>query len=245
MAQKTRAELLALWKAGYRPNQQDYANLFESIFMLLEYGEKPGLMHLRNAYDASSNQFPSSGGSGESGAILAGNFFPISVGGTLGGQPVVDGQTIVALIDNPGQTAGNWAISAVSASSYPSITDDSITVTINAILKANKQAVGGYYVNSFSSTPNFNLNNGNSQKMILTGNLTSLTLSNKLNGGSYLIYLVQDATGSRTIPTPDSTFGSETDNSADFKTDPNSVNMININVDADGITFYTIETYTP
>lgn len=242
MAQKTRAELLALWKAGYRPNQQDYANLFESIFMLLEYGEKPGLMHLREAYDASSNLFPSTGGSGESGAILAGNFFPISVGGTLGGETVIAGQTIIALIDDPGQDAGNWAI---SASSFPSITDNGTTVIIDAILNVSKQAKGGSKIVTFSATPTFNLNDGNSQKMTLTGSVTSLTLSNKLNGGSYLIYLVQDSTGGRTIPNPDSTFGVKTDNSADFVTDANAVNLININVDADGITYYTIETYTP
>lgn len=107
------------------------------------------------------------------------------------------------------------------------------------------QANGGYSVESFSATKTFNLNNGVSQEMTLTGNVTSLTLSNKANGGSYLIYLIEDGTGGRTIPTPDSTFGSKTDNSADFVTTANAVNMINVNVRPGGATYYTVETYTP
>lgn len=107
------------------------------------------------------------------------------------------------------------------------------------------QANGGYSVESFSATKTFNLNNGVSQEMTLTGNVTSLTLSNKANGGSYLIYLIEDGTGGRTIPTPDSTFGSKTDNSADFVTTANAVNIINVNVRPNGTTYWTLETYTP
>ena len=107
------------------------------------------------------------------------------------------------------------------------------------------QATGGSETVSFSATPTFDLDDGNSQQMTLTGNLTSLSLTNKENGGSYLIYLIQDATGSRTIPTPDSSFGNETDNSASFVTDANAVNLINVNVRPDGTTYYTVETYTP
>lgn len=107
------------------------------------------------------------------------------------------------------------------------------------------QANGGSSVESFSATKTFNLNNGVSQEMTLTGNVTSLTLSNKLNGGSYLIWLIQDGTGGRTIPTPDSTFGNVTDNSASFVTTANAVNIINVNVRPNGATYYTVETYTP
>ena len=108
------------------------------------------------------------------------------------------------------------------------------------------QANGGYSVESFSATKTFNLNNGVSQEMVITGNITSLSLSNKVNGGSYLIYLVQNGTGGYTIPTPDSTFGSETDNSAPaFITTANAVNIINVNVRPNGTTYWTLETYTP
>ena len=107
------------------------------------------------------------------------------------------------------------------------------------------QASGGVKIKSFSSTPIFDLNDGNIQEMTLTNNVTSLTLDHNVNGGSYLIYLIQDTTGSRTIPTPDSTWGNKTDNSANFVTSANAVNFINVNVRPNGTTYYTIETYTP
>jgi len=66
------------------------------------------LLDLRSAYDASSNLFPSTGGSGTAGAILKGDTYPISVGGTLGGQVVAPGDMIIALVDAPGQTSSNW-----------------------------------------------------------------------------------------------------------------------------------------
>jgi len=107
------------------------------------------------------------------------------------------------------------------------------------------QAVPKSATITFSATASFNLNSGNSQQMTLTSSLTSLAVTNKQNGGSYLIYLIQDATGGRTIPTPDVSLGSKTDNSSNFSTDINAVNIININVRPDGTTYYTVETYIP
>lgn len=116
---------------------------------------------------------------------------------------------------------------------------------MNAAFQFGGQVSGGYSIESFSPTKTFYLNNGVAQEMVITGNITSLTLSDKVNGGSYLIYLVENGTGGYTIPTPDSTFGNKTDNSADFVTTANAVNLININVRPNGMTYYTIETYTP
>ena len=62
----------------------------------------------RGSYDASSNLFPSTGGSGSGDSIVSGDFWVISVAGTLGGEPVVVGTLLFAITDNPGQTAGNW-----------------------------------------------------------------------------------------------------------------------------------------
>ncbi len=65
---------------------------------------------LRGAHDASTNLFPATGGSGGGGAVLKGDFWFISVAGTLGGTPVVAGDQVIALVNAPGQTAGNWQI---------------------------------------------------------------------------------------------------------------------------------------
>jgi hypothetical protein len=74
-----------------------------------------GLYDDRGNYNASGNTFPASGGSGTSGAILKGDIWTISVAGTLGGTAVIVGQTVRALVDTPGQTAANWAISVGSS----------------------------------------------------------------------------------------------------------------------------------
>ena len=69
-----------------------------------------GLLDDRGNYDASGNAFPSSGGSGSAGAILKGDLWTISVAGTLGGHAVTAGDVVRALVDSPGSTASNWAI---------------------------------------------------------------------------------------------------------------------------------------
>lgn len=67
-----------------------------------------GLLDYRGSYDASTNLFPATGGSGLVGAILSGDFWICSVAGTLGGTPVTLGDLIIAIVDTPWQTAGNW-----------------------------------------------------------------------------------------------------------------------------------------
>jgi hypothetical protein len=69
-----------------------------------------GLLDDRGNHDASSNTFPSSGGSGTAGAILKGDLWTISVGGTLGGVAVTVGDVIRAKVDAPGTTSSNWVI---------------------------------------------------------------------------------------------------------------------------------------
>lgn len=69
----------------------------------------------RGAFDASVNAYPSSGGTGPSGVIQAGNFWYVSVSGdlTLPGLGVVTlypGAIIKALIDGPGTNENNWKV---------------------------------------------------------------------------------------------------------------------------------------
>lgn len=90
-----------------------------------------GVENLRGVYNASGNTFPATGGSGVNGAILKGNTWKISVGGTLGGVAVEAGDVITALIDTPAQTAGNWFV-----------TEKNMGYTPENV--ANKDATGGY-----------------------------------------------------------------------------------------------------
>jgi hypothetical protein len=66
--------------------------------------------HSRGAYDASGNVMPSTGGAGTGGAILAGDFWYLSVAGTLFGTPYAVNTRIEARINSPGQTQANWYI---------------------------------------------------------------------------------------------------------------------------------------
>lgn len=90
-----------------------------------------GLWDDRGSYNASGNTFPSSGGSGSAGAIMKGDIWTISTGGTLGGHVVLAGDTVRALIDSPGSTDSNWAIAEGNLGYAPEN-------------PANKDASGGY-----------------------------------------------------------------------------------------------------
>lgn len=72
-------------------------------------GVVTGLWDDRGIFSAAGGLFPTTGGSGVSGAVVKGDIWTISVAGVLGGTEVNIGDTIRALIDSPGQTSGNWA----------------------------------------------------------------------------------------------------------------------------------------
>ena len=69
-----------------------------------------GLLDDRGSYNASVNTFPTTGGSGTAGAVLKGDFWYVSVAGTLGGVAVNVGDSFRALVDSPAQTSTNWSI---------------------------------------------------------------------------------------------------------------------------------------
>jgi len=93
-----------------------------------------GLLDDRGNYDASGNVFPSSGGSGTAGAIMKGDLWTISVAGTLGGHPVTAGDVVRALINTPGQTDANWAI---SENNIGYVAENSANKDIDGTLAAN------------------------------------------------------------------------------------------------------------
>ncbi len=67
-----------------------------------------GLLDYRGGYDASSGDYPITGGSGTAGAVMKGDMWVVSVAGTIGGEDIQVGDSIIANIDTPGQTASNW-----------------------------------------------------------------------------------------------------------------------------------------
>ena len=129
-----------------------------------------GLWDDRGNYDASVNTFPAAGGSGVAGAILKGDIWNVSVAGTLATIPVALRQTVRALIDNPGQTAANWAIGLANA-------DIEDVITAGVIGKAPSQndvSLAIAAINTSISTNVTILNTAIATKALLNGSTANL-----------------------------------------------------------------------
>lgn len=98
-----------------------------------------GLLDYRGSYDASTNLFPATGGSGLAGAVIKGDFWIVSVPGTLGGTAVTAGDLVIALQDTPAQTAANWDLISNEVGYTPA--NDTLsnlgTVAINTTLASD------------------------------------------------------------------------------------------------------------
>ncbi len=114
-----------------------------------------GLWDDRGNYNASVNAYPSSGGSGTAGAILKGDIWTVSVGGTLPTAQVVGvGDTVRALIDTPGNTQANWAIQEQNIGYTPENSSNKSTSTSlgsSDTLYPSQKAVKGYVDTSIAA----------------------------------------------------------------------------------------------
>jgi hypothetical protein len=81
-------------------------------------GSVVGLLNDRGNWDASTNLFPTTGGSGPGGSILKGDLWYVSVAGTLGGTAVVVGNNFRALVNNP-TLSTDWNILNVGLGYIP------------------------------------------------------------------------------------------------------------------------------
>jgi len=128
---------------------QSYATTAENNAKSYADGLVVGLLDDRGNYDASTNLFPATGGSGASGSVLKGDLWTISVAGTLGGVSVGIGDVVRALSNTPGQTSSNWVVTehnfgyvaensankkntvAASATDYPNM--DAVIAYVNSV----------------------------------------------------------------------------------------------------------------
>lgn len=94
---------------------------------------------------------------------------------------------------------------------------------------------------SFAASPTFDLSKAPIQEMPVTGN-TAPAISNEKPGGTYILTFAIDSTGGYSI-TPDSSFGTKTDNSIDAisSATANAIYIYTIVVRPNGSKFYTIE----
>lgn len=148
-----------------------------------------GVFSFRGTHDASGNLFPTTGGSGTAGAVRKADVWKVSVAGTLGGVAVNANDTLYALVNSPGQTAGNWDIVESNIGYTPE----------NA---ANKDTDSAFAANSDTRYP--------SQKAVntalnLKAPLAAPTLTGIVTGGSRIKYgtNVESLSGNKTITTND------------------------------------------
>lgn len=102
------------------------------------------------------------------------------------------------------------------------------------------QAVGGDNVEGFTSTPEFDFDDGNTHEIVLTGNITSWTIANELPAGSYTIWFIQDGTGGRTIADPTGIDYEGDQSIADFITTADDINIVNVIVSSSGVTVWSL-----
>lgn len=111
-----------------------------------------------------------------------------------------------------------WAGNSTTILHYPSelrmgtgtATPPALTLDANKTLIAGRSIVSALNDVSFSATPTFNASLGNTQKITLTSNVTSSTLSNATQGQGLDFLICQDSTGSWTFVWPSNVKGAMT-----------------------------------
>ena len=164
----------------------------------------------------SPGAWPTTGGSGTAGAIMKGDIWFCSASGFMGTTAVVAGSSFRAVVDTPGQTAGNWNVLSAGAistttPSLSQVTDVGATTAVQSISIINNRSTstftafstggnGGAEIGYSSSSKGFlNVSNGSNTATVRANNLTgdktfqfpdasgTLALTSDV-GESYLVY---------------------------------------------------------
>ena len=152
-----------------------------------------GLLRDRGNYNASTNLFPSTGGSGAGGSVKAGDLWYISVAGTLGGTSVLVGYSVRALVDSPAQTSTNWSILNVGLGFVPeNVANKSTNVNLGTsnTLYPTQNAVKTYVDANTAPTLDDVLTNGNTS--LLDAKAGTVGLFDAVNGDYGTVALSDD-----------------------------------------------------
>jgi len=185
-------------------------------------------------------------------------------------DPVADITALKALPTSSTHTFDNWIVYVAAENAVYSFDKDStetedlpnivqptagggrfvrVSDVVGEQVTIGGQLNSGSIIKPYDVTPDFDMNDGNIQKMVLTGNSQTMVLSNKVNGSFYRIIIEQGGSGSYTILSLGSSFGTRTNNSVDDSGgagtwEPTAVGskiIIDVTVEPDGDTFYEIQ----
>ena len=160
---------------------------YPSVSAIKSYADNliVGVLSYRGGYNASGNTFPTIG-SATNGNVLAGNMWVISVSGTLGGQAVNVGDSIIAAVNLPGQVATNWDILEGNISYVPENQVNKITSLSPSSTDTQYPSARLLYVTVLNATAGVqyaNSPNTNNASLSVT-NFDVLTLTNYTIVGS-------------------------------------------------------------
>lgn len=145
-----------------------------------------GTLNDRGNYDASTNVYPSTGGSGTAGAIRKGDIWYISVAGTLGGVAVGIGDSVRALTGAPGQTSTNWSVMETNIGYVPANVANNLSDLTSIPTARSNLGLGSLAV--LSAAPAGTLTGATLASNVLAssltsvGTLTNLTVTNPIAG---------------------------------------------------------------
>lgn len=225
---------------GTVTNQTDLVSYIDSRLV--------GLWDDRGNYDASGGAYPSSGGSGTAGAILKGDIWTISVAGTLPtGQAVEVGDTVRALVNAPGNTQANWAISQNNigyvAENSANKTDTMAGNESSSTKYLSAKGVYDWAISTFQAALGYTAENSANKTSTITGNESSTTLYSTIKG--IVDWVKQGLTGvlpSKTTPVDgDSVLINDSADSNKTKLTTWSNIKATLKSDSDGIGWQLIE----
>lgn len=157
-----------------------------------------GLWDDQGNYDASGNSFPTAANTNPVVAtVKKGMIWTISVAGTPGTKLVEPGDTVRALIDNPGQNEANWAVGENNFGFTPENLVNKATNfnTLNDTLYPSVKATNDRIVPPVQllgitgGVCDWELDNNNGAAFVSTGADFTLNISNPKNGGKYKLYV--------------------------------------------------------
>lgn len=157
---------------------------------------------------------PDSGGGfivSQGGATITAGGFTVTAGGltvSAGGATITGNSTITGSLGGiAGLTVASAGVTVTAGdltltSGNATLTAGNLTLTSgNLRLVDGQAAITRFDAGNSSTAKTIDWNDGNMQKVVMTGNCT-FTFSNPVTGGSYMLECLQDAGGSKTATWP-------------------------------------------